>query len=597
MPAVMVVWTGTALRSPETGWDAVRAEGLPRAGIRESVRVAQCSGTAGGRGCGSAPAAGSDHGDSPDPVAAVPPRSPGPCGQEGGEGGGEPLEGSYRSTVCSAALTVPSLHAVADKVLRELIEPYELRAAKLREFLADVQPSVLYDIVPLGDPYGPAVTDPELRCIVVSEETRRGGEAVNKKRIENGLAALELFEIELMEDPYHGHNEEEKISSSSLRQRLLGTLLRPPRDRRSSDPSFPRTAPRSPPTPTIIGLTGGSGSGKTSIAQRLGQMGAFLIDADALGHAAYLPGSPAHGRVVAAFGAEILNKDGTINRKVLGAKVFGNQERLKSLTDIVWPEIARMVRERIGEAGAQGKAVVVLDAAVLLEANWQEMVHEVWAAIIPEEEAVKRIVRRDGLSEEAARSRLRSQMSDSQRVQQAQVVLCTLWEPEVTRRQVSRGPLPTARGAEGGNGSSALDALLGSQRLFLLGRTLQSARAVATSEREAEQYEHNARNQVTLWGPSGNILDYANKQLAGLVLDYYGVRWSLFVSLLVESLNTGSPFHQEQFNQAVFQVERGFIYNGKRYPATPVGDTLEIARKIFLKYYPRATQHGWDGPS
>lgn len=141
-----------------------------------------------------------------------------------------------------------------------------------------------------------------------------------------------------------------------------------------------------------------------------------------------------------------------------------------------------------------------------------------------------------------------------------------------------------------------LDALLGSQRLFLLGRMLQSARAVATSEREAEQYEHNARNQVTLWGPSGNILDYANKQLAGLVLDYYGVRWTLFVSLLVESLNTGSPFHQEQFNQAVFQVERGFVYNEKRYPAMPVGDTLEIARKIFLKYYPSATQHGWDGP-
>lgn len=85
-----------------------------------------------------------------------------------------------------------SLHAVADKVLRELIEPYELRAAKLREFLADVKPSVLYDIVPLGDPYGPAVTDPELRCIVVSEETRRGGEAVNKKRIENVTGGAEI---------------------------------------------------------------------------------------------------------------------------------------------------------------------------------------------------------------------------------------------------------------------------------------------------------------------------------------------------------------------------------------------------------------------
>ncbi|XP_065605220.1 bifunctional coenzyme A synthase [Cyrtonyx montezumae] len=345
------------------------------------------------------------------------------------------LHGAHRlllSTCCLLArrrllVGVADGELLRHKVLRELIEPYEMRAAKLREFLADVKPSVLYDIVPLGDPYGPAVTDPELRCIVVSEETRRGGEAVNKKRIENGLAALELFEIELMEDPHHGHNEEEKISSSSLRQRLLGTLLRPPRD-----------SPTLPPSPYIIGLTGGSGSGKTSIAQRLGRMGAFLIDADALGHAAYLPGSPAHGRLVAAFGAEILNEDGTINRKVLGAKVFGNQEQLKSLTDIVWPEIARMVREQIGEAGAEGKAVVVLDAAVLLEAGWQDMVHEVWVTVIPEEEAVKRIVSRDGLSEEAARSRLRSQMSDSRRVQQAHVVLCTLWEPEVTRRQVEK---------------------------------------------------------------------------------------------------------------------------------------------------------------
>ncbi|NXU20869.1 ANAG acetylglucosaminidase, partial [Pardalotus punctatus] len=131
-----------------------------------------------------------------------------------------------------------------------------------------------------------------------------------------------------------------------------------------------------------------------------------------------------------------------------------------------------------------------------------------------------------------------------------------------------------------------LDSLLSSHRLFLLGRWLENARAMATSDQEAEQYELNARNQVTLWGPSGNILDYANKQLGGLVLDYYSVRWSLFVSVLVESLNSGRPFHQDQFNQAVFQVERGFIYNKKRYPAVPAGDTMEISRKLFLKYYP-----------
>ncbi|XP_033926010.1 bifunctional coenzyme A synthase [Melopsittacus undulatus] len=345
------------------------------------------------------------------------------------------LHGAHRLLLSTCCLLARErlLAGVADgdllrhKVLMELIEPYELRVAKLREFLEDVKPSLRYDIVRLTDPYGPSVTDPDLQCLVVSQETRRGGEAVNKQRLDNGLPALTLYEIFLMQDPDHSENEEEKISSSSLRHRLLGTLLQPPRQ----DPALPSR-------PYVIGLTGGTGSGKTSIARLLGGLGAFVIDADKLGHAVYVPGGPAYKQVVATFGAEILHEDGTINREVLGAKVFGNQEQLKSLTDIVWPEIARLVKEQIREAGAQGKAVCVLDAAVLLEAGWQDMVHEVWTAVIPEDEAVRRVQARDGLSAEAARNRLRSQMSSRQRVQQAQVVLCTLWEPEVTRRQVEK---------------------------------------------------------------------------------------------------------------------------------------------------------------
>ncbi|XP_062363802.1 bifunctional coenzyme A synthase [Cinclus cinclus] len=345
------------------------------------------------------------------------------------------LHGAHRLLLSACCLLARRrlLAGVADgdllrhKVLPELIEPYELRAAKLREFLEDVKPSLCYDIVPLADPFGPSITDPDLQCLVVSEETRRGGEAVNRKRLENGLPELALHEIQLMKDPNRSQNEEEKISSSSLRQRLLGTLLQPPRQNSAL-----------PLRPYVIGLTGGTGSGKTSIAKLLGHLGAFVIDADKLGHAVYVPGGPAYERVVAAFGAEILNEDGTINRKVLGAKVFGKQECLKSLTDIVWPEIAQMVKERVREADAQGKAVCVLDAAVLLEAGWQAMVHEVWTAIIPEEEAVRRIVARDGLTEEAARHRLHSQMTNRQRVEQSQVVLCTLWEPDITRQQVQK---------------------------------------------------------------------------------------------------------------------------------------------------------------
>ncbi|XP_029429873.1 alpha-N-acetylglucosaminidase [Rhinatrema bivittatum] len=133
-----------------------------------------------------------------------------------------------------------------------------------------------------------------------------------------------------------------------------------------------------------------------------------------------------------------------------------------------------------------------------------------------------------------------------------------------------------------------LDALLSSQTHFLLGRWLQEARTMATSEQEAALFDMNARNQLTLWGPTGNILDYANKEFGGLVGDYYGMRWGLFVSSLVESLNTGKPFHQDEFNQVVFQVEKGFIYNQKQYPTSPIGNTVQIVKRIFLKYHPNS---------
>lgn len=77
------------------------------------------------------------------------------------------------------------LYVCVDKVLKEMIEPYNHRVHRLQEFLNDVKPSLKYEIVPLSDPFGPSVSDPELQCIVVSEETRRGGEAVNRKRVEN----------------------------------------------------------------------------------------------------------------------------------------------------------------------------------------------------------------------------------------------------------------------------------------------------------------------------------------------------------------------------------------------------------------------------
>ncbi|XP_018426351.1 PREDICTED: alpha-N-acetylglucosaminidase [Nanorana parkeri] len=132
-----------------------------------------------------------------------------------------------------------------------------------------------------------------------------------------------------------------------------------------------------------------------------------------------------------------------------------------------------------------------------------------------------------------------------------------------------------------------LDSLLSSQPQFLLGRWLESARKMASTKAEAILYDMNGRNQITLWGPTGNILDYANKQLGGLIQDYYKERWSLFLWYLVESLNTEVPFQQSKFDQAVFSVEKEFIYNGKTYSSTPTGGTIKIARNIFIKYFPK----------
>ncbi|XP_022109197.1 bifunctional coenzyme A synthase-like isoform X2 [Acanthaster planci] len=328
------------------------------------------------------------------------------------------------------------------KTLPELIQPLDARIASVCDFIRDVKPHILQpdSVVPISDPYGPSIVDPEMRCIVVSEETKRGGDAVNKNRQEKGLCVLDIHEIPLVEDIKHAAHEEAKISSSSQRMRLLGTLLKEPVKKGLSD------------TPYVIGLTGGIASGKSAVCKRLEGQGAAVIDCDKLGHKAYLPGTQGFRRVVAEFGQDVVGSDGSINRRALGAKVFQDRSRLDRLNQIIWLEIASMAWEELRALGAGGCLVCVLDAAVLLEAGWDEFCHEVWSCIIHQDEALKRILDRDRLPEEKARQRIESQLSNQERVDRSNVVLCTFWEPEVTQKQVEKawagllGRLPTGEG-------------------------------------------------------------------------------------------------------------------------------------------------------
>lgn len=172
----------------------------------------------------------------------------------------------------------------------------------------------------------------------------------------------------------------------------------------------------------VIGLTGGIASGKSTAARYLGERGATVIDADKLGHRAYDPGTPGFDKVVAAFGDEVVS-DGQIDRRALGGKVFGDPAELKRLTDIVWPEILDLAKADIDAAKARGETIVVLEAAVLLEAGWEDEVDEVWVVTVEPAVAVERASARDGVDAAAVQARIDAQLSNDERVAKADTVI------------------------------------------------------------------------------------------------------------------------------------------------------------------------------
>ena len=142
-----------------------------------------------------------------------------------------------------------------------------------------------------------------------------------------------------------------------------------------------------------------------------------------------------------SFGSDIVDENGVIDRRLLGRKVFGreNHSQMQKLEAIVWPEIWKMAQEKIAFMWKkQNKNVIIVDAAVLLQAGWKENVNQLWVSIVDTETAVQRIVQRDARTEEEARQRLSNQISNNQYVQEANVVFCSKWEISYTQKQVDK---------------------------------------------------------------------------------------------------------------------------------------------------------------
>lgn len=187
-----------------------------------------------------------------------------------------------------------------------------------------------------------------------------------------------------------------------------------------------------------IGLTGGIASGKSLVSAMLAEKGAPVIEADRVGHESYRRGSEAHRRLVEAFGPEVVAPDGEIDRRALGARVFADPEARRRLEAIVWPAMRRMMAERLAELRSQHAPVAVLEAAVLIEADWLPLVDEVWVVTVPEDVARQRLISRNGLTPKEANARIRAQLSNEERARHADLVIDNSGSLEALREQVER---------------------------------------------------------------------------------------------------------------------------------------------------------------
>jgi dephospho-CoA kinase len=186
----------------------------------------------------------------------------------------------------------------------------------------------------------------------------------------------------------------------------------------------------------VVGLTGGIGTGKSVVAQVLAEEGAVLLNADLVGHEAYLPGAPAYEDIVAEFGKDVIAEDGTIDRKKLGPIVFSSPEKLARLNSITHPRMKEMMREKLAVADRAGAEVAVLEAALLFDAGWDDLTDEVWVTVVDGETAARRASERSGIPVEQVLERIqKAQMASDERIRRSDVVIDTSGTLEDTRRR------------------------------------------------------------------------------------------------------------------------------------------------------------------
>lgn len=189
----------------------------------------------------------------------------------------------------------------------------------------------------------------------------------------------------------------------------------------------------------LIGLTGNIACGKSTVIAMLHELGAQVIDADAVTHDLQRPGQQVYHQIVAAFGEQILSEPaGPIDRRALGAIVFRDPAQLKRLEQIVHPAVHATLYAWLDGVAAAGQqpGVAVLDAIKLLEGGWKRVCDSIWVVTCPAEQQLSRLIQTRGMDEAEARRRIEAQPPQSVKIAQADVVIDNSGSLEQTRQQV-----------------------------------------------------------------------------------------------------------------------------------------------------------------
>ena len=183
----------------------------------------------------------------------------------------------------------------------------------------------------------------------------------------------------------------------------------------------------------VIGITGITGSGASTVAGFLEELGGMVISADRLAHEAVKKDQPAYVEIIELFGKEVLQEDGEINRKALGKIVFGDKTKIKMLEDIVHPVVVRQIEKLVVSCK---KAFAVIDAPLLTESGLDVLCDETWCVTAPNEERLARIMKRDGIDKTAALMRLESRRDEHELMGKADFVLHNLGDFTELKKQV-----------------------------------------------------------------------------------------------------------------------------------------------------------------